>query len=100
MNLLKLYRGADMIGTLTDIAQDGPEFLAALELTPAAANHKELLDYIMSTDKGDEDPPEALKLFEDWFMETEDGIMRDIFAPGIHPGAKWLRWRWKNRFDL
>ena len=84
MNSLKLYRGADVIGIVTDPAQDGPETLAKLALTPAAANHKELLDYIMSVKVDGEDPPESLNLWEDWVIEDAEGVMRGIGLMGWH----------------
>lgn len=96
MSPLKLYRGTDVIGIVSDPAQEGPQITADLELTPAAASHKELIDYIMSKDKGDQDPPESLNLWEDWFIEDENGVKRGIFAPAIYPGAKYISWRWRR----
>ncbi|MFA7335646.1 MAG: hypothetical protein WC028_02590 [Candidatus Obscuribacterales bacterium] len=95
MNSLKLYRGVDVIGIVTDPAQDGPETLAKLALTPAAANHKELLDYIMIVKVDGEDPPESLNLWEDWVIEDAEGVMRGIFAPAIRSDAKFISWRWR-----
>lgn len=95
MNSLKLYRGADVIGIVSDPAQDGPETLARLALTPAAANHKELLDYIMSVKVDGEDPPESLNLWEDWVIEDAEGVMRGIFAPAIRSDANFISWRWR-----
>ena len=96
MNPLKLYRGSDVIGIVTEPAQDGPETVAALELTAAAANYKELLDYVMSVKKEDEDPPAELHVFDDWFIEDEHGVKRGIFSPAIRPDAKFISWRWKR----
>ena len=95
MNPMKLCRGADVIGIVTEPAQEGPQITAFLELTPAAASHKELIDYIMSENKGDQDPPESLNLWEDWFIEDEHGVKQGIFAPAIYPGAKFISWRWR-----
>jgi len=95
VNLLKLYRGADVIGIVTDPDQEGPQTIAILELTAAAANHRELLDYIMSAKKPGEDPPEALKIFDDWFIEDEHGVKKGIFSPAIRSDAKFISWRWK-----
>ena len=96
MNSLKLYRGADVVGIVTEPEQEGPQITAVLELTPAAANHKELLDYIMSVKEDDQDPPVSLNLWEDWFIEDEDGVKRGIFAPAIRSDAKFISWRWRR----
>ncbi|MBP6747911.1 hypothetical protein KA344_21965 [bacterium] len=96
MKSLKLYRGADVIGIVTDPAQEGPQITADLKLTPAAANHKELLDYMMSKKVRGQDPPESLNLWEDWFIEDENGVKRGIFAPAIYPDAKFISWRWRR----
>jgi hypothetical protein len=93
---LKLFRQTDIIGILTNPAQDGPEIVANLELTDAAANHQDLLDYIMSKKLPEQDPPELLNLFEGWFIEDENGVKKTIFPPAIYPGAKFLSWRWKR----
>lgn len=95
MNSLKLYRGADVIGIVSDPEQEGPQTTADLELTPAAANHKELLDYIMSVKVVGEDPPESLNLWEDWFIEDENGAKMAIYPPAIYPGGKFISWRWR-----
>ncbi|MFA6209619.1 MAG: hypothetical protein WCT03_12590 [Candidatus Obscuribacterales bacterium] len=96
MNPLKLYRGIDLIGIVTDPEQEGPQIIAALELTPAAAKHKELLDYIMSVKKPGEDPPESLNIWEEWVIEDENGVMRGIGCPAIRPGGKFISWRWRR----
>ncbi len=96
MNLLKLYRGSDVLGTVTNPEQDGPQITAVLELTDASAKYKELLDYIMSVKEDGEDPPLELRVYDDWFIEDEQGVKRGIFAPAIYPDAKYISWRWKR----
>ncbi len=96
MNLLKLYRGADVIGIVTDPEQEGPQTTAGLELTPAAADHQEVIDYILSKKEPGQDPPESLNLWEDWFIEDENGEKKAIHPPAIYPGAKFVSWRWKR----
>ncbi|CAN5382379.1 hypothetical protein BH11CYA1_BH11CYA1_50750 [soil metagenome] len=96
MNSLKLYRGADVLGIVTEPAQEGPETIAKLELIAAAANHKELLNYMMTVTRDSPDPPVELNIFEDWFIEDENGVKRGIFLPAIRPDAKFISWRWKR----
>lgn len=96
MNSLKLYRGADVIGIVTNPAQEGPETIAKLELTDAAAHHRELLDYMLSVTSDSPDPPDSLKLFDDWFIEDESGVRRGIFLPAIRPDGKFISWRWRR----
>ncbi len=96
MNSLKLYRGADVVGIVTDPEQDGPQITAALELTPVAGDYKELFDYMMSVTRDSPDPPSALNIFEDWFIEDESGVKRGIFLPAIRPDAKFISWRWRR----
>jgi hypothetical protein len=96
MTKLKLYRGTDCIGIVTNPEQEGPETTAALEFTPAASKWKDLLDYIMSDLDTTDDPPAALNAFEDWYLEDENGFKRAIFVPGIYDGGTNLAWRWKR----
>ena len=96
MNSLKLYRGADFLGIVTNPEQEGPQITGILELTAAAAKHKELLDYIMSEKESGEDPPVSLNLWEDWFIEDQNAVKKPIFAPAIYPGGKYVSWRWKQ----
>jgi len=96
MNPLKLYRGADILGIVTKPEQEGPQITAVLELTPAAANHKELLNYMMSVTRDSPDPPLELNIFQDWFIEDENGVKRGIFLPAIRPDAKFISWRWRR----
>lgn len=96
MSALKLYRGADLIGIVTDPEQDGPEIIAALEFTAAAVKHKVLLEYIMSDIDATQDPPAELNIFDDWFIEDENGVSRPIFMPTIYDGGSNLSWRWKG----
>lgn len=99
MTSLKLYRGADVIGLLTAPSQDGPQTLANLELTPAADKHRELLEYMTTPNPDGIDPPASLRLFDDWFIEDENGVKKEIFYPAIRPDAKFLSWRWKRRVE-
>jgi hypothetical protein len=96
MNSLKLYRGADVIGIVTDPEQEGPQITADLELTAAAVNHQEVIDYILSKKEPGQDPPESLNLWEGWFIEDENGEKKAIQPPAIYPGAKFVSWRWKH----
>jgi len=93
---LKLYRGSDAVGIVTNPEQEGPETVAALEFTPAAAKHKALLDYLMSEIDATQDPPAEFNFFEDWFIEDENGVMKPIFVPTIYDGGTNLSWRWKR----
>ena len=96
MNSLKLYRGADVVGIVTNPEQEGPQITAVLELTPAAANHKDVLNYMMSVTRDSPDPPLALYIFEDWFIEDDKGVKRGIFLPAIRSDAKFISWRWRR----
>lgn len=93
---MKLYRGSDVLGIVTDPAQEGPDTIAKLELSGAAANYKDLLNYMRSVTSDSPDPPLALNIFEDWFIEDEKGVKRGIFLPAIRPDAKYISWRWKR----
>lgn len=95
MTLLKLYRGDDVVGILSDPSQDGPQFMAAIELTAEAAKHQELIDYISTPNRNGDDPPEHLRVFDDWFIELK-GEKIGIFLPGIISDGKFLSWRWKR----
>ena len=96
MNSLKLYCGADVVGIVTNPEQEGPQITAVLELTPAAANHKDVLNYMMSVTRDSPDPPLALNIFEDWFIEDDKGVKRGIFLPAIRSDAKFISWRWRR----
>ncbi len=87
MNSLGLYRGADVIGIVTDPEQEGPQTTAGLELTAAAASHQEVIGYILSKKEPGQDPPESLNLWEDWFIEDENGEKKAIHPSAIYPVA-------------
>jgi hypothetical protein len=96
MNTLKLYRGSDIIGVVTDPEQEGPETIAGLELTEGAKKWKDLLDYIMCPKDPTQDPPFDYDIFDEWFVEDENGNRRPIQIPGIFDGGTNLSWRWKR----
>jgi len=94
MKTLKLYRGTDVVGIITEPQQAGPDFSAKLELTPAASKWKALFDYIMGPKEPGADPPVELNIWEDWYIEDENGVMRPIHPPGLPKDAKFIMWRW------
>ncbi len=96
MTYLKLYRGSDIIGIVTEPEKEGPETIADLKFTEAAAKHKELLDYMMKPRESIEDPPTKFNFFEDWFMEDENGVVRPISPPAFYDGGTNLSWRWRR----
>lgn len=96
MNTLKLYRGSDSVGIVSNPEQEGPEIIAGLEFTTAAAKYRELLDYMMSEIDATQDPPPEFNIFEDWFIEDEHGVKKPIFMPTIYDGGTNLSWRWKR----
>jgi hypothetical protein len=93
MNSLKLYRGADVIGIVTDPEQEGPQITADLELTAAAVNHQEVIDYILSKKEPGQDPPESLNLWKVGLsrMRTErrrqSSLLLFILVLNLFPGA-------------
>ena len=96
MDTLKLYRGSDIVGVVTNPEQEGPEIIAALEFTAAAAKYRELLEYTMSEKDATQDPPPEFNFFEDWFIEDENGVKKPISIPAIYDGGTNLSWRWKR----
>lgn len=95
MNSLKLLRGTDIIGVITEPEQEGPEVIGSLIFTQEATKWKTLLDYMMADRDSFDDPPIELNIFEDWYVIDEGGVKRGIFAPCIYDGGTNLSWRWK-----
>jgi hypothetical protein len=73
MTYLKLYRGSDIVGIITNPIQEGPETIAGLKFTEAASKWKELFQYMINDIDTTQDPPSELNVFEDWYIEDENG---------------------------
>ena len=43
-----------------------------------------------------QDPPSELNVFEDWYIEDENGNKKPIFMPGMFEGGTYMSWRWKR----
>ncbi len=50
----------------------------------------------MSEIDATQDPPPEFNIFEDWFIEDENGVKKPIFMPTIYDGGTNLSWRWKR----
>ncbi|CAN5316777.1 hypothetical protein BH11CYA1_BH11CYA1_41180 [soil metagenome] len=85
-----------MVGVVTNPEQEGPETIAALQFTAAAGKYRELFSYLMSEKELGEDPPLEFNIFEDWFIEDENGVKKAISTPAIYDGGTNLSWRWKR----
>jgi hypothetical protein len=96
MITLKLFRGSDIIGIVTNPEQEGPETVAGLEFTTDASKYKDLLNYMMNPKDTTQDPPPEYNFFEDWFIEDENGVMRPISPPAIYNHGEYLSWRWRR----
>ena len=69
----------------------------AIQLTEKAADYKAVLDYWITPDKDPAvEPPFPKSLFENWFVEDEEGVRHEICIPGIFisDGKQEIMWRY------
>lgn len=95
--MYKLFHEKHLIGIIPAPYPDGLAMQGSVELTEKAADYKELFDYWVDDNK---DPKTEEKfsdaLFENWFVEDEDGAKHSIGLPAIFPenGKHEIAWRY------
>lgn len=96
---LKLYFEGKLIGTVSDIFYETPEFSGSLILAPDFEAIREAMS-IMTDDSADEIEGNADKRWamiesydHDWFFEDEAGEREQVYMPAIDNKLVVI-WRW------
>ena len=95
----KLYFEGKLIGTVTDITYETPEFSGRLIPEPAFESIRAAMSF-MTDDAADEIKGNEEKRFEmiesydhDWFFEDEAGEREQVYIPAIDDELVVI-WRW------
>ena len=82
--LLKLYHEDNLVALISDHSPNGFEMHGSLQLTEKAAAYKAVLDYWADPNKDpQQEPPFPTSLFENWFVEDQEGVRHEICIPGV-----------------
>lgn len=91
---LKLFRGTELVGTITNLDSDWPWIGGQIELTSAAEQYKHIWEFWTVEGNREKVPPFEVPedIDENWFIEDEQGGRIQIEFPAIHAdGAVWWR---------
>lgn len=93
---MNLYHNKILIGVIEHVSPSGFDMQASIELTPAFKQYEKLFKYWTDDQKNPADEAQfADELFENWFVEYDDGRREEIYLPGIfnENGAWEISWR-------
>jgi hypothetical protein len=91
---LKLFRGKELVGTITDLDSDWPWMGGQIELTEAARAYQHFWAFWTIEGNREKEPPFEVPedLDENWFVEDEAGHRTQIEFPAVHgDGTVWWR---------
>lgn len=91
---LRLFRGNEAIGKITNLDSDYPWMGGKIELTVAADKYKNLWEFWTIEGNREKEPPFDIPedIDEDWFIEDEQGNRTQIEFPAVHAdGEVWWR---------
>ncbi len=94
---MKLLFCDEVVGTVDNIGQDGPEVWASFQPNDRATPLLNMWQFITNEDNYDTDPPFPEQYLDDrsWCVEDEDGTRRGVFLPAIYSDGA-ISWRWRN----
>lgn len=93
---MKLYHNKIQIATVYNPIHEGLEMSGRVELLAGAESYMEVFEYVKDPDKmfsGEEPPFDADFYFDNWFLEDEKGVRREIVIPGIYEDGT-ICWRY------
>ncbi len=91
---LKLVRGTELVGTITNLDSDWPWMGGQIKLTPAAQPYKHFWDFWTIEGNREKEPPFDIPedIDENWYIEDEKGVRLHIEFPAVHnDGTVWWR---------
>lgn len=91
---LKLFRGSELVGTISNLDSDWPWMGGQVHLTSAAEPYKHIWEFWTIEGNREKDPPFEIPgdIDENWFIEDEGGERTRIEFPVIHAnGIAWWR---------
>jgi len=90
--MLKLYHKSTLIGLITNPEPDGLGMVGTIQLTEAATDYKEAFHFMTDDDKRSANSPFDEDVFENWFVEDEQGVRRETVFPAVHEDGE-IYWR-------
>lgn len=93
---MKLYHKDRLIGTVTNITpEDTFDMSGDIELSPIAEEYKAMFAYLTDEDSlnSGAEPPFEESYLDDWFLEDEHGVRKEIGCPGIYYEDREVLWR-------
>ncbi|HEY9869384.1 MAG TPA: hypothetical protein V6D08_09480 [Candidatus Obscuribacterales bacterium] len=94
--MIKLYHKDKLIGTITNVgAEDAFEMSGDIDLTPAADEYRPVFAYLTDEEAivSGAKPPFDQAYLDNWFLEDEQGVRKEILCPGIYYDDKEVFWR-------
>ncbi len=91
---LRLFRGSELVGTITNLDSDFPWMGGLIQLTPAADPYRHIWEFWTTECNRENDPPFDIPedIDENWFIEDGEGERTQIEFPAIHSdGSAWWR---------
>lgn len=91
---LKLLRGSELVGTITNLDSDWPWMGGQIQLTPSAEPYKHIWEFWTIEGNREKDPPFEIPedIDQNWFIEDEHGKKIQIEFPAVHnDGTAWWR---------
>jgi hypothetical protein len=90
--MLKLYHGSKLIGLITNAGREDMGWMSGnIELTPEAEKYRDAFNFMTDEDRTSPWPGDEA-VFDNWFIEYEDGIRRETIFPAIHYDGE-VTWR-------
>ena len=90
---MKLYHGSKLIGLITNPGREDMAWMTGdIELLPAAEDYRKAFTYMTNEDENKAPWSDNEDVFENWFIEYEDGKRRETVFPAIHYDGE-VTWR-------
>jgi len=90
--MLKLYHKFELIGFINNPAPDGLGMVGEIQLTEAAERYREAFAFMTDDEKRSANPPFDEDVFENWFIEDENGVRQATIFPAVHDDGE-IYWR-------
>lgn len=93
---MKLYHNKNLIATVSNPIHESLELTGRIELLPSAESYMEVFEYVKDPDKmfsGEEPPFDEDFYFDNWFLEDDNGVRKEIVIPGIYDDGT-ICWRY------
>lgn len=93
---MKLLFRDKVVGTISEVSQDGPEMWATFEPNSEAAPLLEMWSFITNENNYDKEPPFPDEYLDDesWDIVDDQDLKRPIYLPAVYDNGD-IGWRWR-----